>query len=137
MKIARRMRDISAFRVMEILARARAMEAGGRDVVHMEIGEPDFASPEPVIAAAAAACKAGYTHYTPAAGLASLIMILAGGFRYLTAGDNPKNVEQAGKTLTSAVVGLIVVISAWLILTAIEAITGINVTFFRFPRPES
>ena len=72
MKIAQRMQEIAPFRVMEILARARAMEAQGRDVVHMEIGEPDFVSPSPVLAAAALALKAGKTHYTPAAGLGSL-----------------------------------------------------------------
>ncbi|MGB5563122.1 MAG: aminotransferase, partial [Sedimenticolaceae bacterium] len=66
------MQDIAPFRVMEILACARRMEAQGRSVVHMEIGEPDFVSPEPVIAAAVAALKAGHTHYTPAAGLPAL-----------------------------------------------------------------
>jgi len=71
-KIAERMQKIAPFRVMEILARARVMEAQGRDVVHMEIGEPDFVSPSPVLAAAAQALKAGKTHYTPAAGLGSL-----------------------------------------------------------------
>ena len=72
MKIAQRMQQIAPFRVMEILARARAMESQGRDVVHMEIGEPDFPSPPPVIAAARASLKAGQTHYTPAVGLSSL-----------------------------------------------------------------
>ena len=72
MKISGRMRDIAPFRVMEILARARRMEAEGRSVVHMEIGEPDFVSPEPVIAAGVAALNAGHTHYTPAAGLPAL-----------------------------------------------------------------
>ncbi len=72
MKIAHRMRGIASFKVMEILALARAMEAQGRDVVHMEIGEPDFVSPQPVLDAAQAACKAGHTHYTPAAGLGQL-----------------------------------------------------------------
>ena len=72
MKIAGRMQDIAPFRVMEILARARAMEAQGRDLVHMEIGEPDFVSPAPVLAAARASIGAGQTHYTPAAGLATL-----------------------------------------------------------------
>jgi len=71
-KIAEHMKYVAPFRVMEILARARAMEAQGRDVVHMEIGEPDFVSPPPVMAAATAAIAAGETHYTPAAGLSSL-----------------------------------------------------------------
>ena len=70
--IAKRMQAISPFRVMEILARARAMEAKGRDIVHMEIGEPDFVSPQPAIDAGIASLRAGLTHYTAAAGLPAL-----------------------------------------------------------------
>ncbi|MGD8957277.1 MAG: aminotransferase class I/II-fold pyridoxal phosphate-dependent enzyme [Chromatiaceae bacterium] len=81
MRIARRMDDIAPFRVMEILGRARAMEAQGRDVVHLEIGEPDFVSPQPVIDAAHQALRAGFTHYTPATGLSSLRETLAGYYR--------------------------------------------------------
>ncbi|MCB1818310.1 MAG: aminotransferase class I/II-fold pyridoxal phosphate-dependent enzyme [Chromatiaceae bacterium] len=66
------MQAISPFRVMEILARARAMEAKGRDIVHMEIGEPDFVSPQPAIDAGIASLRAGLTHYTAAAGLPAL-----------------------------------------------------------------
>lgn len=66
------MRAIAPFRVMQILARARDLEAQGRQVVHMEIGEPDFVSPEPVNRAAVSALAAGHTHYTPAAGLPAL-----------------------------------------------------------------
>ncbi|MCU0972902.1 MAG: pyridoxal phosphate-dependent aminotransferase [Burkholderiales bacterium] len=57
---------------MRILARAQALEAQGRDVVHMEVGEPDFPTPEPVVRAAQAALAAGLTRYTPAAGLPAL-----------------------------------------------------------------
>jgi len=78
MQFARRMGEIAPFRVMQILARARAMEAAGRDVIHMEIGEPDFVSPQPVIDAAIAAQRAGHTHYTPAAGLPALREAIAG-----------------------------------------------------------
>jgi aspartate/methionine/tyrosine aminotransferase len=53
----------------EVLARARRLEAEGRSVVHLEIGEPDFATPPHIIAAAEAAIEDGYTHYTPAGGL--------------------------------------------------------------------
>lgn len=69
---ARRLDDIEPFRVMEILARAKAMQAAGRDVIHLEVGEPDFPTPEPVVAAGLAALRAGQTHYTPALGLPSL-----------------------------------------------------------------
>jgi aspartate/methionine/tyrosine aminotransferase len=55
-----------------VLARARAMERAGRDVVHLEIGEPDFDTPAHVTEAAVAALRAGETHYCPAAGLPEL-----------------------------------------------------------------
>jgi len=70
--IARRMADIEPFHVMDLLARARALEATGRDIVHMEIGEPDFITPAPVCEAAKQALDAGKTHYTPTVGLPAL-----------------------------------------------------------------
>lgn len=69
MHTARRADDIEPFRVMAILARARELEAAGRDIIHLEIGEPDFATPEPIVEAGIAALRAGLTHYTPALGL--------------------------------------------------------------------
>lgn len=75
------MAEIAPFRVMQILARAREMETAGVDVVHMEIGEPDFATPAPMVRAAEAAMRAGLTHYTPAAGLPRLREAIA---RYYT-----------------------------------------------------
>ena len=66
------MAGIEPFHVMDILARAREMDARGRDVVHMEVGEPDFSSPQPVIDAGIAALQQGKTHYTPALGLPAL-----------------------------------------------------------------
>ena len=56
----------------EVLARARQLEAEGRHVVHMEIGEPDFATPDNIVEAAVGAMRAGYTHYTPAGGIAQV-----------------------------------------------------------------
>jgi aspartate/methionine/tyrosine aminotransferase len=79
--VARRMDDIAPFHVMDVLARARALERGGRSIVHMEIGEPDFATPAPVIEAAARALRAGCTHYTPATGLPELRAAIAGFYR--------------------------------------------------------
>lgn len=70
--IARRMADIEPFHVMDLLARARVLESQGKDIIHMEIGEPDFVTPEPVLEAARRAIDAGYTHYTPAVGLKKL-----------------------------------------------------------------
>ncbi len=57
---------------MDVLARAHALEAAGRRVVHMEIGEPDFTAPPPVVEAAVRALRAGITAYTPSLGLAPL-----------------------------------------------------------------
>jgi aspartate/methionine/tyrosine aminotransferase len=64
-----RMGTESAF---EVLARARALEAGGRKVIHLEIGEPDFDTPAHIVEAAAEALRQGYTHYCPAPGLPDL-----------------------------------------------------------------
>ncbi|MFB6261263.1 MAG: aminotransferase class I/II-fold pyridoxal phosphate-dependent enzyme, partial [Thiohalorhabdaceae bacterium] len=71
-RIARRMGDIAPFHVMDLLARAHTLEAAGRDIVHMEVGEPDFPTPEPVVQAGQQALAEGHTHYTPAAGLPEL-----------------------------------------------------------------
>lgn len=70
--LAKRMESIEPFHVMELLARARQLEAQGRDVVHMEIGEPDFDTPQPIIEAGIRALQEGRTHYTPALGLPQL-----------------------------------------------------------------
>ena len=78
MRIADRMQSIQPFHVMALLARARALEAAGRSIMHMEIGEPDFVTPQPVIDAGVAALAAGHTHYTPATGLPALRERIAG-----------------------------------------------------------
>jgi len=72
MRTAERMQSIQPFHVMALLARARELEAAGRSIVHMEIGEPDFITPQPVIDAGIHALQDGYTHYTPAVGLPAL-----------------------------------------------------------------
>jgi aspartate/methionine/tyrosine aminotransferase len=86
---AARLGDIEPFRVMQILARAKAMQAAGRDVIHLEVGEPDFPTPEPIVAAGIAALRAGHTHYTPALGLPALRAAIAGYYadRYMVAVD--------------------------------------------------
>jgi len=56
----------------EVLAKARALEAQGREIVHLEIGEPDFDTPKAVVAAGIAALERGETHYTPSAGVVEL-----------------------------------------------------------------
>jgi aspartate/methionine/tyrosine aminotransferase len=61
----------------EVLVRARALEAKGKDIVHLEIGEPDFDTPSNVIDAGVKALKGGYTHYGPSAGLPQLRQTIA------------------------------------------------------------
>ncbi len=80
-RIASRMSQIRPFRVMELLARARELEANGRSIVHMEVGEPDFVTPEPIIAAGRAALEDGHTHYTPATGLMELRVAISDFYR--------------------------------------------------------
>lgn len=69
---------VAPFRVMSLLEAAQAREAAGHDVIHLEVGEPDFPTPEPVVAAGQAALAAGQTRYTPAAGLPALREAIAG-----------------------------------------------------------
>ena len=71
-KISQRSKDITPFHVMDILAQAKNLEARGKNIIHMEVGEPDFTTPQPIIDAGIAALKAGQTHYTPALGLPEL-----------------------------------------------------------------
>lgn len=74
---SKRSQDIQPFHVMALLARARELEAQGRDIVHMEIGEPDFPTPQPIIDAGLKAIESGNIHYTPAVGLAPLRQAIA------------------------------------------------------------
>lgn len=69
---AARLAEIAPFHVVELLTRARQLEAEGRDIIHMEVGEPDFPTPEPISRAACAAINAGRTLYTQALGLPEL-----------------------------------------------------------------
>lgn len=78
---ARRMDDIEPFHVMDLLARAKALEAAGRSIIHMEVGEPDFVTPEPIIRAGQAALQQGQTHYTAALGVTALREAIAGHYR--------------------------------------------------------
>ena len=77
-RAAARLGRIEPFHVMAILARAQALEAAGRDIIHLEIGEPDFATPDPIVEAGVAALRGGHTHYTGALGLPALREAIAG-----------------------------------------------------------
>jgi len=72
MKLAQRMQRLGTEIAFEVLVRARALEAEGRDVIHLEIGEPDFDTPRNVIEAGCTALRDGWTHYGPSAGLPDL-----------------------------------------------------------------
>ena len=69
---AARLADIAPFHVVELLTRARQLEAEGRDIIHMEVGEPDFPTPATIAAAAVDAIAAGKTLYSQALGLPEL-----------------------------------------------------------------
>jgi len=71
-RLAERVRDIGTETAFEAAARARALEATGRDVIHLEIGEPDFDTPANVREAAKRALDEGWTHYGPPLGLPAL-----------------------------------------------------------------
>jgi aspartate/methionine/tyrosine aminotransferase len=75
--MSRRAADIEPFRVMDILARALALQADGRDVIHLEVGEPDFPTPVPIVEAGIRALRAGHIRYTPALGLPALREVIA------------------------------------------------------------
>ena len=72
MKLAQRLSQIEPFHVMDLLAKAKAMQNQGRDVIHLEVGEPDFPSPQAVVQAGIQALQSGLTHYTGATGLPEL-----------------------------------------------------------------
>jgi aspartate aminotransferase len=72
MKLAERMNRIGVETAFEVLVRARALEAQGRDIIHLEIGEPDFDTPKHIVEAGKQALDQGYTHYGPTQGLPEL-----------------------------------------------------------------
>ena len=99
-RTAARVHEIAPFHVMEVQTAARALEASGRTVVHMEIGEPDFPTPAPVIAAAQDAIATGNIYYTSALGTPELREAIAGHYRerYGVAVDPARIVVTAGSS---------------------------------------
>ena len=77
MRYADRMNTLGTETAFEVLAKARALEAKGRSIVHLEIGEPDFDTPAPIRAAAIRAIEEGFTHYGPSAGLPEIREVIA------------------------------------------------------------
>jgi aspartate/methionine/tyrosine aminotransferase len=78
--LAARLSGIEPFHVMDILARARALEAQGRSVIHLEIGEPDFPTAGLIVQAGIEALQRGDTHYTPSLGLPRLRAAIAASY---------------------------------------------------------
>ena len=72
MRLAGHYERLGTERAFEVLARARALEAQGRNIIHLEIGEPDFDTPPHVVEAGVRALREGHTHYCPAPGLPEL-----------------------------------------------------------------
>jgi len=76
-----RVREITPFIVMDVLEKAQEMEAKGEHIVHLEVGEPDFDTPQPIKEAAERALKDGDTHYTSSLGKPALREAIAGHYR--------------------------------------------------------
>ncbi|RLJ63807.1 pyridoxal phosphate-dependent aminotransferase [Sulfurisoma sediminicola] len=98
MNVATRMAEIEPFHVMELMAKAKALEAQGRSIIHMEVGEPDFPTPQPIIDAAQRFIAGGQVFYTHALGLPQLREAIAGFYatRYGVAVDPARIVVTAG-----------------------------------------
>ena len=76
--LARRMERLGTETAFEVLSKAKALERQGRNIVHLEIGEPDFDTPQHIVEAAVDALRGGWTHYVPSAGLPELREAIAG-----------------------------------------------------------
>ena len=72
MSVARKMMTLGTETAFEVLAKARALEAQGKEVIHLEIGEPDFNTPAHIVEGGVEALREGFTHYGPTPGLPEL-----------------------------------------------------------------
>ena len=77
LRLAQRMARLGTETAFEVLSRARELERQGKDIIHLEIGEPDFDTPENIVHSAVNALNAGWTHYGPSAGLPELRQAIA------------------------------------------------------------
>lgn len=89
LSLAKRMDSIQPFHVMSLLGRARMLEQQGKDVIHLEVGEPDFNTPQPIIEAGIRALEQGNIHYTPSLGLITLRQTIADFYKNRYALDLP------------------------------------------------
>src|SRR5215475_2396182 len=77
LRLAKRMARLGTERAFGVLVKAKALEAQGRDIIHLELGEPDFDTPSNIIDAGCGALHKGFTHYGPSAGLIELREVIA------------------------------------------------------------
>ena len=77
LRLAKRMERLGTETAFEVLVKAKALEAQGRDIIHLEIGEPDFDTPSNIIEAGCDALRKGFTHYGPSAGMMELREVIA------------------------------------------------------------
>ncbi len=77
LRLAKRMARLGTETAFEVLVKAKALEAQGRDIIHLEIGEPDFDTPGNIIEAGCDALRKGFTHYGPSAGMTELREVIA------------------------------------------------------------
>ena len=77
LRLAKRMARLGTETAFEVLVKAKALEAQGRDIIHLEIGEPDFDTPRNIVDAGCDALHKGFTHYGPSAGLMELRQVIA------------------------------------------------------------
>ena len=102
MKLAKRMDRILIETAFEVLVRARALEAQGRSIIHLEIGEPDFDTPKHIVEAAKLALDQGWTHYGPTQGFPELreaVANTAGLSRGITIDPNNVCIVPGGKPI--------------------------------------
>src|SRR4029450_5964978 len=77
LRLAKRMARLGTETAFEVLVKAKALEAQGRDIIHLEIGEPDFDTPSNIIEAGCDALRKGFTHYGPSAGMVEWREVIA------------------------------------------------------------
>src|ERR1700740_2480033 len=77
LRLARRMARLGTETAFEVVVKAKGLEGQGPDVIHLEIGEPDFDTPPNIIEAGCDALRKGFTHYGPSAGMMELREVIA------------------------------------------------------------
>ena len=106
MQTAERTRQLTSFKVVDFLEAAKRLEAAGRDIIHMEIGEPRFATATPIVEAARLALDQGKTGYTPSCGIPELRLAISDYYRqrYGVAVDSERVIVTTG---SSAALGMV------------------------------